>query len=153
MRNGNEEPTQTELALISVRQLAKTGFAHVFVTRHMGDGNTISLNTREYNYYFPLHIYDDDGQATLEIHPTLNLTSTFVSQMCGTAEFLKPARFEAGLMHRKTSSSMPMRCFTVWLPAPLRGVSEDRFPASSVDLASTCSMTWPNSAANSSPCT
>ncbi len=66
------------LALITVRQLSKVGFSHVFVTKHMGDGNTISLNTREYNYYFPLYIYRDDVQATFGIHPTLNLSDKFV---------------------------------------------------------------------------
>lgn len=45
------------LALISVRQLATAGFRHIFVTNLIGDGNTISLNTREYNYYFPLYSY------------------------------------------------------------------------------------------------
>ena len=73
------------LALISVRQLAKTGFSHVFVTRHMGDGNTISLNTREYNYYFPLHIYqdEDEDQRMLGIHPTLNLSHKILTQIRG----------------------------------------------------------------------
>jgi hypothetical protein len=69
------------LALISVRQLAKTGFSHVFVTRYMGDGNTISLNTREYNYYFPLHIYQEEDQRTLGLHPTLNFSHKFLTQI------------------------------------------------------------------------
>ena len=77
---------KSNLALISVRQLAKTGFSHVFVTRYMGDGNTISLNTREYNYYFPLHIYQDEDQRTLELQPTLNFSHKFLTQVRGLVE-------------------------------------------------------------------
>jgi hypothetical protein len=72
------------LALITVRQLAKGGFSHVLVTKHMGDGNTISLNTREYNYYFPLRLYTDATQGTLAFHPTLNLTEKFVRLLSAT---------------------------------------------------------------------
>ncbi len=85
------------LALISVRQLAKTGFAHIFVTRYMGDGNTISLNTREYNYYFPLHIYQGENQQKLGIHSTLNLSSKIVSRICKLLN-LKSAVSELGDM-------------------------------------------------------
>ena len=54
------------LALITVRQLARQGFRHVFVTRHMGDGNAVSLTSREYSYYFPLYLYQSarDGQGS-----------------------------------------------------------------------------------------
>ncbi len=45
------------LAIVSCRQQARTGFRHVFVTRHVGDGNAISLKSREWNYYCPLYVY------------------------------------------------------------------------------------------------
>ncbi len=45
------------LALITVRQLATDNFNHIFSSRYPGDGNAISLSTREYNFYFPLFQY------------------------------------------------------------------------------------------------
>lgn len=53
---------KANIGLITVRQLASQGFAHVFATKYVGDGNTISLNTREYNYFFPLYIYPSDDE-------------------------------------------------------------------------------------------
>jgi predicted helicase len=49
MINGN-------IGLIVTRQLSSQTFQHVFATRAAIDGNTISLQTREYNYLFPLYI-------------------------------------------------------------------------------------------------
>ena len=78
------------IALITVRQLAVGGFRHVFATSWMGDGNTISLNTREYNYYFPLYIYPDIATAGLFnfVEPTNtpggrhpNLSMTFITDI------------------------------------------------------------------------
>ncbi len=64
------------IALITVRQLAITGFQHVFATSYIGDGNTISLNTREYNYYFPLYLYPDPNKNTLfDINESSNAPS------------------------------------------------------------------------------
>ena len=53
------------MALITVRQLAGEHFKHVFVTKWLGDGNTISINTREYNYYYPLYLYPNGHYALL----------------------------------------------------------------------------------------
>ncbi|MFZ1402221.1 MAG: type ISP restriction/modification enzyme, partial [Anaerolineae bacterium] len=69
------------VALITVRQLAKIGFSHVFVTKHMGDGNAISINTREYNYYFPLHVYPSNLQISLPVDSTLNMAEEFIRQV------------------------------------------------------------------------
>jgi predicted helicase len=44
------------LGLILTRQLSLHKFQHVSVTRNPIDGNTISLQTREYNYLFPLYL-------------------------------------------------------------------------------------------------
>jgi predicted helicase len=54
------------MALVTVRQLAIKDFYHVFTTKYIGDGNAISLNSREYNYYFPLYIYNtvESGEAS-----------------------------------------------------------------------------------------
>ncbi|MEO8971580.1 MAG: type ISP restriction/modification enzyme, partial [Ktedonobacteraceae bacterium] len=48
---------QPNIALITTRQLSGNDFRHVFATRQVIDGNTISLQTREYNYIFPLYLY------------------------------------------------------------------------------------------------
>jgi predicted helicase len=64
------------LALILPRQQKEIGFKHCFVTEEVGDGNTISLNSREYNYYFPLYIYPDtenqQGNLFLERDPNFS---------------------------------------------------------------------------------
>ncbi|MCJ7584610.1 MAG: N-6 DNA methylase [Anaerolineales bacterium] len=73
------------LALITVRQLAAEGFQHVFATQYIGDGNAISLNTREYNYYFPLYLYTtlEETAGTLfaqsETTRTPNLALEFIA--------------------------------------------------------------------------
>jgi predicted helicase len=51
------------LALITCRQQIREGFSHVFVTNHVGDGSAISLETREWNSYFPLYIYQETAKS------------------------------------------------------------------------------------------
>ena len=59
-------------SLISVKQLSTFDFQHIFVTDAIIDGNTISMQTREYNYIFPLYIYSENtGQQDL-ISSSLN---------------------------------------------------------------------------------
>lgn len=69
------------IALITIRQLARTGFAHVLITNHIGDGNTISLNTREYNYYFPLYIYPQTQQPSFNGRISINLNREFLKAL------------------------------------------------------------------------
>ena len=54
------------VGLILTRQLSLPTYQHVWATRHPIDGNTISLQTREYNYLFPLYLYSQfqHGPAT-----------------------------------------------------------------------------------------
>jgi hypothetical protein len=72
------------IALVTVRQLASESFRHVFTTQHPGDGNAISLSTREYNHYFPLYLYttpeDMAGTlfATQETTREPNFSSQFI---------------------------------------------------------------------------
>jgi len=47
------------LALVTCRQQKRAGFHHAFVTMFAGDGNAISLDTKEYNHYFPLNLYPE----------------------------------------------------------------------------------------------
>jgi len=58
----SEMAETNSIGLISVRQLASPGFSHVFATSEMIDGNTISINSREYNYLFPLWLKPSAGE-------------------------------------------------------------------------------------------
>ncbi len=49
------------LCLISTRQLSTYDFQHIFVTRLISDMCSISLQTKETSYAFPLYIYSEDG--------------------------------------------------------------------------------------------
>lgn len=49
------------LGLVLTRQLSLPSFQHVLATRYPIDGNTISLQTREYNYLFPLYLNRSAG--------------------------------------------------------------------------------------------
>jgi hypothetical protein len=51
------------LGLVTTRQLSSATFQHAWITEHPIDGNTISLQTREYNYIFPLYLYPDTSGA------------------------------------------------------------------------------------------
>ncbi|MBN2003942.1 MAG: DNA methyltransferase [Anaerolineae bacterium] len=53
------------VGLILTRQLSLPTFQHVLVTKFPIDGNTISLQTREYNYLFPIYLYPETEAATL----------------------------------------------------------------------------------------
>jgi predicted helicase len=68
------------LALILCRQQKQIGFHHCFVSQNIGDGNSISINSRERSYYFPLYIYPDteNQQTNLFIEKTPNLSPNFL---------------------------------------------------------------------------
>lgn len=68
------------IALILSRQQKEIGFKHCLVTNTIGDGNTMSVNSREYNYYFPLYTYPDteNQQTNLFIERTPNLSPKFL---------------------------------------------------------------------------
>ena len=71
----------SNLALIVCRQQKNIGFRHCFISKNVGDGNAISINSREYNYYFPLYIYPDteNAQGNLLTDRTPNFSSNFLS--------------------------------------------------------------------------
>ncbi len=46
--------------IILTRQLSLQTFQHVFAAKNLIDGNTISMQTREYNYIFPLYLEEKD---------------------------------------------------------------------------------------------
>lgn len=72
---------QANLALVCCRQQAEIGFRHVFVTNLLGDCNAVSIQSREFNYYFPLYLYPDteNKQGNLLGDRTPNLSSDFLS--------------------------------------------------------------------------
>lgn len=49
------------LMLITCKQQSSFPFQHVFVTRHISDLNSISAQSKEQSYVFPLYIYNDEG--------------------------------------------------------------------------------------------
>ena len=69
------------LCLIVCRQQKELGFYHSFVTEYVGDGNTISIKSREYNYYFPLYRYPEteNDQGSLFVERSSNISSNFLS--------------------------------------------------------------------------
>jgi len=88
---------QDNLCLVTVRQLSTNSFQHSFVTNCPGDGNAISINTREYNYYFPLFVYaesDKEQKSLLSQNKSPNLSQTFIDELekklgyCPSAELV-----------------------------------------------------------------
>ena len=69
------------LCSIVCRQQKDLGFYHSFVTEYVGDGNTISIKSREYNYYFPLYRYPEteNDQGSLFVERSSNISSNFLS--------------------------------------------------------------------------
>ena len=58
---------QDNLALISCRQQSSFDFQHAFLTKYPSEGNSISLQTKERSYVFPLYLYSEPtNQQTLE---------------------------------------------------------------------------------------
>lgn len=49
------------LSLITCRQLSTFDFQHVFVSRNISDLNSISLQSKEQSFVFPLYLYSEDG--------------------------------------------------------------------------------------------
>ncbi|MCZ7616572.1 MAG: hypothetical protein M5T52_24175 [Ignavibacteriaceae bacterium] len=49
------------LCIITTRQLSTFDFQHIFITRFLSDMCSISLQTKETSYAFPLYFYLNDG--------------------------------------------------------------------------------------------
>jgi len=76
------------LALVICRQQKCAGFHHAFVTVFAGDGNAISLDTKEYNHYLPLYLYPDVPRGQLFIRQVsekhvINISSVFLEGLKG----------------------------------------------------------------------
>ena len=55
-----------EIALITCRQQSTFDFQHVFISRYVSDMCNISSQTKETGYVFPLYIYQQDMQLSLD---------------------------------------------------------------------------------------
>ena len=53
------------LTLVTCRQLSTFDFQHIFVTTHISDLNSISLQSKEQSYVFPLYLYPTEGEEQL----------------------------------------------------------------------------------------
>ena len=53
------------ISLVTCRQLSTFDFQHVFVSSLMSDLNSISLQSKEQSYVFPLYLYPTDGEEQL----------------------------------------------------------------------------------------
>ena len=59
------------IGLITCKQQSSFDFQHCFVTEIITDHNSISLQTKEASYFFPLYIYPEDtNQQTIEGKPS-----------------------------------------------------------------------------------
>lgn len=66
------------IALITCRQQSSSDFQHIFISRMISEGNSISLQTKERAYQLPLYLYpESNAQQTLdgkqERTPNLNM--------------------------------------------------------------------------------
>ena len=56
------------LALITCKQQSSFPFQHIFVTRLISDLNSISAQSKEQSYVFPLYVYDKDGKRMVNFN-------------------------------------------------------------------------------------
>ena len=60
---------QKNYSLISTRQLSSFDFQHIFITKYISDINSISLQTKEISFVFPLYLYPEaTAQQTIELN-------------------------------------------------------------------------------------
>lgn len=76
------------LGLITTRQLSLDRFQHVWAAKQLIDGNTISMQSREYNYVMPLYLTSDLGELVKERRP--NFTRAFNSYLASLPSPLTP---------------------------------------------------------------
>jgi predicted helicase len=72
------------IGLITCKQQSTFDFQHCFVTKTVTDHNSISLQTREASYFFPLYLYPENStQQTLDGNPerTPNLDNKLVQEI------------------------------------------------------------------------
>jgi len=70
----------SNLALVVCRQQKSIGFQHCFVTDCIGEGNNISIHSRERSYHFPLYTYPntENNQTNIFVKREPNLSLSFL---------------------------------------------------------------------------
>jgi predicted helicase len=61
---------KNNISLITCRQQSSYDFQHIFITNRITDLNSISLQTKEQSYQFPLYIYPENNSQSLLNKPT-----------------------------------------------------------------------------------
>jgi len=71
----------SNLSLIVCRQQKSIGFQHCYVTDLIGEGNNISIHSRERSYHFPLYIYPnvENEQINLFLDKNPNFSPEFLT--------------------------------------------------------------------------
>ncbi|MBB6004319.1 type ISP restriction/modification enzyme [Arcicella rosea] len=75
---------KNNISLIVCKQQSTFDFQHIFVTKNISDGNSISIQTKERANVFPLYLYPDQtGQLNFGANTarTPNLNPTIIQQM------------------------------------------------------------------------
>ena len=73
----NSTLNENNIGLLTCRQLSTFDFQHILISKYLADMCSVSLQTKETGYYFPLYIYpENNGQQTIEVteerKPNLN---------------------------------------------------------------------------------
>lgn len=84
---------QNNIGLVLTRQLSLSRFRHAWVTRDAIDGNTISMQTREYNYVFPLYLASDNTALLTDGQRLMNVSPMFIEELAKTSGL----RFTTGI--------------------------------------------------------
>lgn len=70
------------IALLTCRQQTSFDFQHVFISNKISERCSVSLQTGEVNYIFPLYLYQSEQQTILQINNKIpNLKSEIVGQI------------------------------------------------------------------------
>lgn len=68
----NQYLQNDNLSLITCKQQSSFPFQHVFVTRLISDLNSISAQSKEQSYVFPLYIYDEAGNKSANFNEKIS---------------------------------------------------------------------------------
>ncbi len=72
---------KNNLSLITCRQQSTFDFQHIFMSRQISDINSISLQTKEISYVFPLYLYPDSSDLFAATTRVPNLKTEIIEQL------------------------------------------------------------------------
>ena len=88
------------LGILLCKQQSTFDFQHVFITKNISDKCTVSLQTKEASYHFPIYLYpDSDSQLSIDSKPTRipNLDMNIVDKIAkGLGLAFVPEKDEGG---------------------------------------------------------